>query len=328
MSELYPLKFEPQLKEKIWGGSSIVSKYNKAGNPDTKYGECWEISSMSGNISVVKNGYLAGNNLEEIIEVYMGEIVGDSIYETFGVEFPLLIKLIDAKSDLSIQVHPDNELALERHNAYGKTEMWYILEAQKGSRILAGFRKKTTRQEYLESLENDSLTDLICSDICSPGDVFFNPPGTVHAIMKGITLFEIQQASDITYRINDWKRVDKKGNPRELHTDMATDAIDFDAYGSNKSSPSPVLNSSLEIGDCEFFTTNLDWFDQPIEKNYYSIDSFIVYICIEGDFIIRWGDHAERVAFGETVLLPAAIKEAVLDPVPSAKILEVYIKNR
>ncbi len=327
MSELYPLKFEPQLKEKIWGGSSLVSNYNKSGDPDLKYGECWEISAVSDNLSVISNGFLAGNNIEEIVEVYMGDLVGDTIYEKFGIEFPLLIKLIEAASDLSIQVHPDNELALKRHNAYGKTEMWYILEAGEGSKIYTGFKKKTTRDEYLEAVKNNDVASLIGSAKCSPGDVFLNPSGRIHAIGAGLTLVEIQQTSDITYRISDWGRLDSTGKPRELHTDLATDAIDFGSVGSGKSSPSIDINSSVSIADCEFFTSNLQWIDKPVWKNYNSIDSFIIYICVEGAFNVRWGEKSEGISMGETVLIPASLKEVILEPSPEAKLLEVYIKT-
>ena len=327
MSDLYPLKFEPQLKEKIWGGSSLVSEYKKNGKPDLKYGECWEISAVSDNISIIKNGFLAGNNLEEIIEVYMGDIVGDSVYDKFGIELPLLIKLIEAESDLSIQVHPNNELALKRHNAYGKTEMWYILEAAPEAKIYTGFKKKTTKDEYLLAAENNEVASLICAEKCSSGDVIFNPSGRIHSIGAGLILVEVQQTSDITYRISDWGRVDNSGKPRELHIDLATDAIDFESVGSWKSTPTININSSVNIADCEFFTSNLQWFDKPVLKNYNFLDSFILYICVEGAFNVRWKEKSEMISLGETVLIPASLKELVIEPSPVAKLLEIYIKN-
>jgi len=328
MSVLYPLKFEPLLKEKIWGGSSLVSIYKKSGNPGLKYGESWELSAVSDNLSIIKNGFLAGNNIEELIEVYMGDLVGDTVYEKFGIEFPLLIKLIESESDLSLQVHPNNELALKRHNAYGKTEMWYIMEAKNNARIHTGFKKKTSREEYLNAVKNKDVASLIHIENCSPGDVFLNPSGRIHAIGAGLVLVEIQQTSDITYRISDWGRLDDSGKSRELHTDLATDAIDFDSVGSLKTSTVININSSANIAECEFFNTNLQWIDRAVMKNYESIDSFIVYICVEGSFNVRWNKNSEEISLGETVLIPATLRELTLEPTPEAKLLEVYIKNR
>jgi mannose-6-phosphate isomerase len=206
MSELYPLKFETVLKEKVWGGNALVTRFNKTPDDSQRIGESWELSAVAGNQSVVSNGFLAGNNIEELIEVYMGDITGDSIYEKFGNEFPLLIKFIEAREDLSIQVHPGNALAKERHQAYGKTEMWYILESEKGSKIYTGFREGVTKEMYQGALRNGKLADLLNVENAEAGDTFFTPAGRVHAIGAGIVLVEIQQTSDITYRIFDWNR--------------------------------------------------------------------------------------------------------------------------
>lgn len=305
-----------------------MSNYKKSGNPDLKYGESWELSAVSDNLSIIENGFLAGNNIEELIEVYMGDLVGDTVYEKFGIEFPLLIKLIESESDLSLQVHPNNELALKRHNAYGKTEMWYIMEAKNNARIYTGFKKETSREEYLNAVKNKDVASLIRIENCSPGDVFLNPSGRIHAIGAGLVLVEIQQTSDITYRISDWGRLDDSGKPRELHTDLATDAIDFNSVGSLKSSTVININSSANIAECEFFNTNLQWIDRAVMKNYESIDSFIVYICVEGSFNVRWNKNSEEISLGETVLIPATLRELVLEPTPEAKLLEIYIKNR
>lgn len=327
MAELYPLKFEPILKEKIWGGTSFVSKFKKGGKPDLNYGECWELSAVSDNLSIISNGFLAGNNIEEIVEVYMGDLVGDAVYDKFGVEFPLLIKLLESTKELSVQVHPNNELALERHNAYGKTEFWYILDAEEGAHLFSGFNKQTSKKEYLDAIKKDDIKALLREESCSNGDAFYNPSGRVHSIGAGLLLVEIQQTSDITYRISDGGRLDIDGKHRELHTELATDAIDFSSFESGKSSPVINPNSSVNIVDCEFFTTNLQWFDKPVGKNYGSIDSFVLYICVDGSFNICWENLSEKVEKGETVLLPASIKEVVLEPSPEAKLLEVYIKN-
>ncbi|MGA1978219.1 MAG: type I phosphomannose isomerase catalytic subunit [Bacteroidales bacterium] len=327
MSELYPFKFEPILKEKIWGGTSLVNHYNKKGDPLVKYGESWELSAVSENISVISNGFLAGNNLQELIEVYMGDITGDVVYEKFGNEFPLLIKLIEARENLSVQVHPGNDLARERHNAYGKTEMWYILESAGNSRIFTGFKEPVNKEIYTNSIGKGEMEKILNVETPLPGDVFFTPSGRIHAIGAGVILVEIQQTSDITYRIFDWNRVGWDGKPRELHTELALDAIDFSASGKNKISGTPVLNKTLNFVNCEFFTTNIIRFNERIVKDYNLIDSFIIYICAEGRFLIRWEGNSEPVFKGETVLLPAMIKDVVLEPSEDSVLLEVLISG-
>ena len=275
MSGLYPLKFEPIFLEKICGGNRLKTLLGK--KYETKNcGESWEISGVEGNISVVANGFLKGNDLSELIEIYMGDLVGDKVYEQFGTEFPLLIKFIDAQDDLSIQVHPNDELSKERHNAFGKTEMWYVVDAAEGALINSGFNQPVDREKYLEYLENGNLTDLLKYDEVQVGDVFFIPAGRVHAIGKGSLVAEIQQTSDVTYRIFDYNRKDDKGNERELHTDLALDAIDFTYLDDYKTKYSPVLNKSTEIVNCKYFTTNILEFDQPIEKDQYKTDSFVI----------------------------------------------------
>jgi len=325
MAELYPIKFETVLKEKVWGGNALASRYNKKTSKTANIGESWEISAVAGEQSVISNGFLAGNNLEEIIEVYMGDITGDAIYEKFGNEFPLLIKFIEAREDLSIQVHPGNELARERHKAYGKTEMWYILDCEKGSKIYTGFREGVTKESYQAAINDGTMADLLNIEHPEPGDTFFIPAGRVHAIGAGTVLAEVQQTSDITYRIFDWNRKSTGKEKRELHTDLALDAIDFNAKGKSKLRKIPGLNESENLVSCEFFNTNLIRFNKPLTKEYYSIDSFVVYICTEGSFTIRWEGETETVEKGETVLLPAMIKEVVLEPIEEAQLLEVYI---
>lgn len=328
MNELYPLKFKPQFKDKIWGGSKIKSILNKDFSPLPNCGESWEISGVQGEISKVSNGFLKGNNLQEIIEVYMGDLVGDIIYEEFGVEFPLLIKFIDANDDLSIQVHPDDKLARERHNAYGKTEMWYIIEADKDSRLISGFSKKVTREDYLHHLQNKSLKKILNVEAAKPGDVFFMPAGRIHAIGKGILLIEIEQTSDITYRIYDWDRKDENGKSRPLHTDLAINAIDYNYYKSYKTLYRYELNRTSTVISCPYFKTNILEFDKPVEKDYNLIDSFIIYICIEGNVEIKdeFGTLTP-VQKGETVLIPAILKNLSLLPKEKSKLLEVYIEK-
>jgi mannose-6-phosphate isomerase len=327
MSELYPLKFETVLKEKVWGGNALLSQFNKGTTNSKHIGESWELSAIADNQSVVSNGFLAGNNIEELIEVYMGDITGDSIYDKFGNEFPLLIKFIEAQEDLSIQVHPNNDLAKKRHNAYGKTEMWYILECKNGSKIYTGFKEGVTIKEYKEAVENGKIEELLNVETIEAGDTFFTPAGRVHAIGAGIVLVEIQQTSDITYRIFDWNRKGAGKEKRELHTELALDAIDFKQTGKNKIRIEPVLNKTENLVDCEFFHTSIIRFNKPIDKEYYFNDSFVVYICTEGEFMINWDGNSEVVTKGETVLLPAMIKEVRLNPLKETQILEIYINS-
>ena len=327
MSELYPLKFEPNLKEKVWGGFNLVRKYHKNGDPSVKYGESWELSAVSENLSIVSNGFLAGNNIEELIEVYMGDLTGDAVFEKFGNEFPLLIKFIEAREDLSIQVHPNDTLARERHKAYGKTEMWYILECETGSKLYTGFKGITDRELYLDALSAGNIADILNVEMTKPGDVFFTQAGRVHAIGAGNILVEIQQTSDITYRIFDWNRTGYEGKPRELHTDLAVDAIDFNMSGGARIAKEPALNRTENLVRCEFFSTNVISFNERIEKDYNLFDSFVIYICIRGEFMIRWDNSSEPVKKGETVLLPATIKDIILEPLTETRILEVFINT-
>ena len=321
---LYPLKFQPILKDKIWGGNKLKSIFNKAAESD-KLGESWELSGYENDESVITNGFLAGNNIAELIEIYMGELVGEKNFDEFGHTFPLLFKLIDANQNLSIQVHPNNEVAIERHNTLGKTEMWYVVDADEDGKLVIGFSKDCTQEEYLEALENDQVENLLQSITVKKGDVFFIPAGLVHAIGKGVVIAEIQQSSDITYRIYDYKRVDDNGNERELHTEQALDVIDFKASINPKTSYKVVENQISPLISCEFFTTNMLKFDKAITRNYGSIDSFVVYMCLEGSFVLICNDEKLNVNKGETILIPACINEIDLIPDNLAILLEVYI---
>ena len=328
MEGLYPLKFEPIYKEKIWGGDKMKTILNKDFGDLPNCGESWELSGVEGNVSVVSNGFLAGNTLEELIEVYMGDLVGDQVFDNFGYEFPLLTKFIDANDDLSIQVHPDDEMSKKKHNTFGKTEMWYVLQADPGSELQSGFNQDVDQEKYLEKLEKKELTNILNFEEVSAGDVFFIPAGRVHAIGKGILLTEIQQTSDATYRIYDYDRRDDKGNLRELHTDLALEAIDFTLYPEYKTKYKSILNESVQLVQCNYFTTNLLEMDRVVEKDYNQLDSFIIYICLEGDLQLETESGSESVKKGETILIPASIENVILKPVSaSAKLLEVYIKH-
>ncbi|MEE4198886.1 MAG: type I phosphomannose isomerase catalytic subunit [Bacteroidales bacterium] len=326
MNELYPIKFTPQLKEKIWGGQHLKEFLNKPLPKNKTIGESWEISGVEGSISVAENGFLQGNNLQELIEIYMGDLVGDRVYDQFGIEFPLLIKFIDANDVLSIQVHPDDQLAKERHNAFGKTEMWYIVHARENATLISGFNKKIDQTIYTQHLASNELPKILNYEKVKQGDVFFIPSGRVHAIGKGIVLAEIQQTSDITYRIFDWNRKDDQGKLRELHTDLALDAIDFTVYDHYKTSYNLKINNETKVLNCKYFHTNIIHFNQPMEKDYNQLDSFVVYLCIEGKFIIHYTKNNNiMIQKGETVLIPAVFEHLSLEPVEESKILEIFI---
>jgi mannose-6-phosphate isomerase len=326
MQSLYPLKFKPILKDKIWGGQKLAANFGKdaAGLPNV--GESWEISGVDSDVSVVENGFLQGNSLNELIEVYMGELVGEKVFERFGEEFPLLIKFIDANDDLSIQVHPDDKLSKERHNAYGKTEMWYVMQANAGAELISGFNRELTKNEYLKIVEENKVEEVLSRHPVKPGDVFFMPAGRVHAIGAGILLAEIQQTSDVTYRIYDFMRRDDQGNLRELHTELAVDAIDFSVVNDAKTEYATVPDKSVQLASCPYFTTNVIELHHTVQKDYFPIDSFVIYICTEGSFEVGYGTESLTVTQGESVLIPADLKNVSLTPRVKSTLLEVYIQ--
>jgi mannose-6-phosphate isomerase len=324
---LYPLKFKPIVKDKIWGGAKLKTVLGK--DASEKAGESWEISGVEGDISVAENGFLAGNSLEELVEVYMGDLVGDQIYKKFGVEFPLLIKFIDANDYLSVQVHPDDVLARERHNSYGKTEMWYIVEAEKGGdrgKLIAGFNRELDRKQYMDHLKGGSLKQILNYEDVDSGDIYFMPAGRIHAIGAGVLLAEIQQTSDVTYRIYDWDRKDDAGKERDLHTDLALDAINFSHQSNYRTDYRSEANSTVTAVDCPFFTTGVIRLDQPVDKDYNLIDSFVIYMCMEGSAGIAYPGGVEPIKKGETVLIPAEIKNLAILPNEATTLLEVFIK--
>jgi len=324
--ELYPIRFTPIFKEKIWGGKALKEVLNKKTNSD-KLGESWEISAVQNDISVVSNGHLEGNTLEELISIYMGDLVGEAIFEKFGIEFPLLFKFIDANDKLSIQVHPDDELAKKRHQAYGKTEMWYIVDAEKDANIIIGFNKEIDKAEYLEAVRENRLVDLLNTEKVQKADAFYIPSGRIHAIGKGVLLAEIQQTSDITYRIYDWDRKDADGNGRELHTDWAIDALDYKFYKQYKIPYEQTDNETSNLVDSPFFTSNLLHLNKQIETDYTILDSFVVYMCVEGAVEIRMEDaDAEILKKGESILIPAIAELVQLNPLEKSDLLEIFIK--
>lgn len=319
----YPIKFRPILQDKIWGGSKLRDVLNKPTTRD-RVGESWEISGVKGHISVVDNGSEAGKNLQELLEEYGAKLVGEKIYKQFGNDFPLLIKFIDAKTDLSVQLHPNDELAKQRHNSFGKTEMWFVMQADEGAKLNIGFNKSVEKREYLEHLENGKITDLLNFEEVSKGDSVFINTGKVHAIGAGVLLAEIQQTSDITYRIYDWDRVDDEGNSRELHTALAIDAIDFEKKDDYQLSYEKKENQSSEVASCEYFTTNYLPVNGDVQKDYSELDSFVIYMCVDGEVKIDTGKHSEILQKGESLLLPAILNDIKITG-SGAELLEVFI---
>ncbi|WP_296382080.1 type I phosphomannose isomerase catalytic subunit, partial [Winogradskyella sp.] len=278
---LYPLKFQPILKDKIWGGEKLNQYFNK--DSDSKFlGESWEISTVPEAISIISNGKLKGTSLQELLNTYKSDLLGIKNYERFGKEFPLLIKFIDAKEDLSIQLHPNDELAKNRYNSFGKTEMWYIMQADKDANLIVGFNQDVDKDTYLKHLKNKTLTKILNFDKVKEGDTYFIEAGRVHAIGAGVLLAEIQQTSDVTYRVYDWDRVDDEGNERELHNDIAIEAFDFEMNEDFRVEYKKKKNASNEIVNCPFFITNFMEIDSSIEKHNI-FDSFIIYMCVDGE---------------------------------------------
>lgn len=322
---LYPLKFKTQAYEKIWGANRIKERFSKEDLKADNIGETWELSGVEGSESVVINGKYKDNNINELTEVFMDELVGDKVFQKYGNKFPLLFKLIDTSDYLSIQVHPDDEMAQQRHNSLGKTEMWYVVDSEEDSTIINGFNKDLTKEEYLNHLNNNTLRKVLEEGKTQAGDTYFIPAGRVHAIGKNILLAEIQQSSDVTYRIFDWNRVDDEGNPRQLHTEEAVDVIDYSKIQNPKVDYKRVINSTTPLVECPYFVCNLLWFDKDVEKSYVGIDSFVAYMVVEGAFAVHYnGEEVEVVRAGETILIPAIIEEVKLEPIVPSKALEVY----
>ena len=325
---MYPIKFKPILKQHIWGGDALLEM--KRGqrirvDKNKVYGESWDVSGIDGNISVISNGFFKGNNLQEAIEVYMGEIVGESVFERFGLSFPLLLKTLHCKDKTSVQVHPDDDLAAERHGSCGKTEMWYVVSAEPGATLYIGFKDpKITREQYIDAVAQGTVADIIEPVTVKAGDAFLIPSGTVHSISGGVTLIEIQQPVDLTYRIFDWNRVDEKGNSRELHTAYAVDAIDFTSnVAACKREYKARKNEAVEIVKCDYFTCNILSVEGGVERNLSSLDSFVLYYCTEGDAQIVTDDGTETIRKGEVVLIPADANEITISG--TATLLEYYI---
>lgn len=319
-SKIYPLQFNPILKERIWGGEKLKTELNKPITSNIT-GESWEISTVKGDVSIIANGDLKGKSLMDVINDNPNEILGTEVYARFGKEFPLLFKYLDAREDLSIQVHPNDALAKKRHDSFGKTEMWYIMQADEDARIIVGFKENSNAAEYLENLENKTLLSILDDVKVKSGDVFFLETGTVHAIGAGLVVAEIQQTSDITYRLYDFDRVDAQGATRELHVDLALEAINYNVVETKKDY-SKDLNESNPVVECPYFTTNFIPLDGKIAVNKNG-KSFTVYMCIDGQFEIEYNDTVYKYKKGDTLLIPAGISQLIISG--KASILEIYI---
>jgi len=319
---LYPIKFTPILKDKIWGGQKLKTILNK--NSDLpNVGESWELSDVEGDTSIVCNGSLKGQSLKQLLDTYKEDLIGLQNYRIFQNKFPLLIKFIDAKEDLSIQLHPNDELAAKRHNSFGKTEMWYVFQADKDSNLIVGFNQEMTPEKYLKHLNDKTLTKILNFDKVKEGDTYFVEVGRVHAIGAGVMVAEIQQTSDITYRVYDWDRVDGDGNERELHNDLAIEAFDFDMPDNFRITYDKTPNQSNEMVSCPYFTTNYLKINQTLKK-VNKHDSFIIYMCVDGEAEIITEGFSESIKKGETILLPAAIENYEICS-KNVTLLEVYV---
>lgn len=322
---LYPLKFTPISKYRIWGGNKLDTVLNKSFNAEN-IGESWEISDVSGDETLVAEGALQGMSLRQLIEKFKEEFVGQSVYQKYGNEFPLLIKFIDAKEPLSIQVHPSDEMAKKRHQSFGKNEMWYVMQAEEDAELIVGFDEELTQSTYQNHLTNNTILDVMHHEKVQKGDTFYIPTGRVHAIGAGVLLAEIQQTSDVTYRIYDYDRVDKKtGTKRDLHNDLALDVIDFEVHEKYKTDYSKKENDSNKLVHSPYFKSNFIPVAGTLQKDYSSLDSFVIYMCVGGALEISTANQSYSLSNGETILLPATIQLVSLHAATKAELLEIHM---
>ncbi len=327
MNNLYPLKFIPIYKDKVWGGQKIKNILGHEIGNLPNCGEAWLISGVDSDPSIVENGFLAENELNELVEVYMGDLIGEKNYELFGDKFPILLKILDTSDWLSVQVHPDDELAKRRGLGNGKTEMWYIMEADDNAELICGFKTKLNKETYKRYFDEGKLKSILNYERVQNGDVLFMPAGRVHALGPGMMLAEIQQSSDTTYRIYDWDRKDSEGKGRDLHTEAALDALDFEPAKKHKTDYRKVKNETATVVNTPFFTTSMLDLDHGFEKDYAALDSFVIHLCVEGEYILKHEEGFEQIKKGEAILIPALTNEVQIQPLDNAKILEVYIVN-
>lgn len=322
---MYLLKFNPILKTTLWGGIRLLEYKGKKDYKDN-VGESWEISGVEGNESTVQNGKLKGTSISQLALTYKEKLLGTKVYDQFGTTFPLLIKFIDAAKDLSIQVHPNNEMAMREHEKMGKTEMWYVADNTPGAYLMSGLKEKITPEEYKKMVENKTICNAISKYEVKKGDVFFIPSGRIHSIGAGCLIAEIQQTSDITYRIYDFDRRDAQGNPRELHTNLAAQAIDYNVASNYKTEYLCSPEQRTPIVDCPYFKTSVIEINDNFKADYSQIDSFVIIICVEGEAIIKNQNEQIGIKSYETVLIPACFNEIEFMPKEKgAKLIETHL---
>ncbi len=320
---MVPLKFQPLLKSTLWGGDKIIP-FKHLHSTQAQVGESWEVSGVKDMESVVDGGPYAGRKLNDMIHSFKGELVGQHNYERFGVEFPILVKLIDARDQLSIQVHPTDNMARKQGHTCGKTEMWYIMESEPGAHLLSGLNETITPQDYRRMVADKSITQAIARHEVSKGDVFFLPAGRIHSIGSGCFLVEIQQTSDVTYRIYDFDRTDNQGQRRQLHTSEAAQCIDYTVHDDYRTHYKPQANNRVNLVDCTYFTTNIINASKPVALNYEQLDSFVLLIAVGGKGAIT-DNEGNTVALntGETVLIPATTQW--IQTSGRMRLLETYV---
>ena len=317
------LKFKPLLKQTIWGGNKIIP-FKKLSESLDNVGESWEISGVKDNETIVADGPMEGKSLNVVVEEMGAKLVGHDNYKRFGNEFPLLIKFIDARDDLSIQVHPTDEIAVRQGRERGKTEMWYLMESDPGAKLYSGLKSEITPDQYKDMVENDTICDALAQYEVKADDVFFLPAGRIHAIGTGCFLAEIQQTSDVTWRIYDFKRKDKNGNYRELHTKQAAEAIDYHVEKDYRTEYRPEKNQGVNLVNCPYFNTAVYDLDEPMTLDYSELDSFVILIGLKGEGTITDAEgNTTSLKAGETVLIPA--EETEVKVVGSVKFLETYV---
>lgn len=328
IQRLYPLTFEPLLKEVIWGGQDIRPFKGLEPN-EQKIGESWEISHVDDNYSVVAEGELKGQNLDELLKTYGDRLVGQSVRARFGERFPLLIKFIDAQDHLSIQVHPDDKLGMARHNSFGKTEMWYVVKASPEAKLYSGFALQSSPEDYVKRIAEGTIMEAMQEYKVEAGNVFFLPAGRVHAIGAGCFVAEIQQTSNITYRIYDYDRRDAEGNTRELHTELAKDAIDYTLLPDYRTHYKVQTNEPTHLVGCQYFETNLLDLTEPLERDWSALDSFVIYIVMEGALTLTDdAGYSLQLKQGQSVLVPAEAKGVRLESQPGCKLMETFIPSK
>ena len=320
---MQPIKFNPLLVQTLWGGEKIIP-FKHLNSDLTQVGESWEISGVKGNETVVSEGEFKGKKLNELVDELTGKLVGEANYKRFGNDFPLLIKFIDARQELSIQVHPTDELAQKRGKLRGKTEMWYIMDSDENAKLRAGMKEKITPEQYKQMVEDDTITEAIAEYKVKEGDCFFLPAGRIHSIGTGCFLAEIQQTSDVTYRIYDFKRKDKDGNYRELHTEEAAECIDYNVEPNYRTEYTPVKNEGVALVECPYFTTAVYDLNEPMTLDYSELDSFVILIGLKGSGEITDNEgNTTTLCEGETILIPATTSEVKVTG--NIKFLETYV---